>query len=524
MSHSHAVTTLAIGLCSLSAVAQEVQVLKQFGTTLADRAYGVAVDDSSVYVAGTTSGAFVGYTNAGLSDAFVRKMDKSGTEVWTRQFGTSGREDVWAVAVDDTGVYVAGATAGSFPGNTSSGVQDAFLAKYDLNGLALWIRQFGSFGNDRILAITTAGSAVYVAGSSTGTLQGQTALGQMDAFVKKYTTTGLELWTRQFGTALVDEAWGVATDESGVFVAGYTYGVLPSHTSLGGADAFIQRFDANGLAQWSRQFGTASDDLALDLSASDALYVLGTTSGAFPGHTPAGSGDVFVQKLAFSGVELWTRQFGTPASDVAWGVSAAAGGVVLTGTTSGSLPAVTNIGSTDVFVRHYDVDGNEKFTRGLGTSLTDEGLSVVQDKGVAFVAGSTSGALPGQTNVGGADVLFASIQLPTGPMQPPQEPPESPEPPTDDGPVVDKLAAQVIALSSPSGPLNKGQTQSLLAKIDQVRKAIEKGLPQVVCNVLQAFVHELFALEEAKVLTVDQTTALSATAQALARSNGCPMQ
>jgi hypothetical protein len=54
-----------------------------------NEAFGITVDDSSgVYAAGGTDGALPGQTNLGDADAFVRKYDHQGKELWTQQFGS----------------------------------------------------------------------------------------------------------------------------------------------------------------------------------------------------------------------------------------------------------------------------------------------------------------------------------------------------------------------------------------------------------------------------------------------------
>src|SRR5207244_5456486 len=93
--------------------------------------WALASGGSGVYVAGQTDGTLPGQTGAGTWDAFVRKYDASGTELWTRQFGTSSFELTWAVAADPSGVYVAGTTAGALPGQTNAGAWDAFVRKYN---------------------------------------------------------------------------------------------------------------------------------------------------------------------------------------------------------------------------------------------------------------------------------------------------------------------------------------------------------------------------------------------------------
>ncbi|TLZ48428.1 MAG: hypothetical protein E6K18_08915 [Methanobacteriota archaeon] len=112
---------------------------------------------------------------------------------WLRQFGSAipADDESRAVAVDATGVYVAGVTRGAFPGQMNAGgPEDIFVAKYDRAGGGLWSRQFGSSASDRALAIAVDATGVYVAGYTPGTLPGQTSAGGVDAFLAKYTTDG----------------------------------------------------------------------------------------------------------------------------------------------------------------------------------------------------------------------------------------------------------------------------------------------------------------------------------------------
>ena len=96
------------------ASAQTVDWTHQFGTFA--RATGMAVDGSGVYVAGFTN------DSTGGADAFVRRYDAGGTELWTRQFGTAtGGALAEGVAVDGSGVYVVGSMGGALPGQTSAG-------------------------------------------------------------------------------------------------------------------------------------------------------------------------------------------------------------------------------------------------------------------------------------------------------------------------------------------------------------------------------------------------------------------
>ena len=186
-------------------------------------------------------GILPGQTWAGGDDAFVRKYDREGNEVWTRQFGTSTNESAHGVSVNSFGVYVAGWTHGIFPGQNSAGGVDAFVRKYDYTGTEIWTNQFGTPTNDWVYGVSLDISGAYVAGATVGALPGQTNIGYFDAFARKYDHEGTEVWTHQFGTDAYDNAYGISVDSSVVYVAGETEGAFPGQTYLGSQDAFVAK-------------------------------------------------------------------------------------------------------------------------------------------------------------------------------------------------------------------------------------------------------------------------------------------
>jgi len=197
--------------------------------------------------------------------------------------------------VDSTGVYVAGTTRGTFPGQTGSGSADAFVRKYDTDGNEVWTRQFGTSSFDNTQGISVDSTGVYVAGTTPSTFPGQTSAG---AFVRKYDADGNEVWTRQSPTTSFDDArGGIAVDSTGVYVAGLI-------SNVPGEDAFVRKYDADGNEVWTRQLGTSESDGALGISVdSTGAYVIGNTrGGTFPGQTNAGGRDVFVAKLIVTAV------------------------------------------------------------------------------------------------------------------------------------------------------------------------------------------------------------------------------
>jgi hypothetical protein len=394
---------------------------RQFGSPQWDRGNGIAVDASgNVIVAGATQGTLPGQTSAGNWDMFARKFSPAGAEVWTRQFGSSALDWAFGVAADGSGnIIVAGATLGALPGQVPAGNWDIFARKFSPEGTELWTIQSGSSGSDDALALAVDASGnTILAGHTDGTLPGQTSAGYEDAYVRKLSPAGTELWTSQFGSPESDWASGVAVDASGnIIVAGHTDGTLPGQTSAGGEDAFVRKLSPAGVELWTIQFGSPALDrawgVAVDVSGN--IILAGHTDGTLPGQANAGGGDAFVQKLSPAGAELWTSQFGSLHEDRANGVAVdASGNIFVAGYTTGTLPGQTRAGFWDAFVRKLSPEGTELWTHQFGSSLSDEAFGTAVDRsGNAFVAGNTEDTLPGQTRAGFWDVFVIRLNQPS---------------------------------------------------------------------------------------------------------------
>jgi uncharacterized repeat protein (TIGR01451 family) len=410
--------TVLIGLVAFAFVAvggasgQQIEWTRQFGSPGEDAASAVAAAPSAIYVAGGADGALPGQTNAGGVDAFVRKYDTGGNEAWTRQFGSADTDRSLGIAADATAAYVAGSTQAGLPGETFSGTVDAFLRKYDASGTALWTRQFGTSEVDAANAVFADVTGVYVVGEVGGgqALPGQTSAGGADAFVRKYDTNGGEIWTRQFGGTFSEDAAGVGGDGAYVYVVGTTTGTLPGQTSAGGFDAFVRKYDTNGNEIWTRQFGSPDGDQARGVFAdTTGVYIAGLTQGAFPGHTFAGDVDAYVRKYDPNGIEVWTRQFGTSGTDAALAASGDASSV--------SVAGLLGIGETksdiEAFVRKFDANGNELWTTRFGASETAAAGGISVAAAASYAAGGVGGTLPGQTSAGFSDAFVVKIVEPT---------------------------------------------------------------------------------------------------------------
>ena len=252
----------------------------QLDTTDTDGAVSVTVDAAGdVFVGGFTQGAIdPTVTHGGSKDGFVLKLDgTTGALADSIQFGGTGSEEARAMAiaadgnllvaavedgqavlrkldatdlsntlfevslgalaggsieglaVDGSAIYVAGMTGnGSLDGGTGSivgglsGGLDGFVMRLDDAGAsasATRTTYLGTAETDRVTALTVNAGTVYLAGTTTGTLEGARS-GPTDAFVARIDGgTGAVGDIEQFGLVLRrSEAAGIAFANTGTSV------------------------------------------------------------------------------------------------------------------------------------------------------------------------------------------------------------------------------------------------------------------------------------------------------------------
>jgi len=295
------------------------------------------------------------------------------TSSWTRQLGTSSYEWGNDVTTDSSGnIYVTGYTGGGLDGNTSSGKEDIFLVKYNSSdssgniyvtgGTKQWTKQLGTSSTEWGNGVTTDSSGnIYVTGYTGGGLDGNTNSGKEDIFLIKYNSSGTKQWTKQLGTSSLDVGIDVTIDSSGnIYVTGFTGGGLDGNTSSGKEDIILVKYNSSGTKQWTKQLGTSSLDEGNDITidSSGNIYVTGYTGGGLDGNTSSGKNDIFLIKYNSSGTKQWTKQLGTSTFEEGSGVTTdPSGNIYVTGGTLGGLDGNTSSGSGDIFLVKYNSSG-----------------------------------------------------------------------------------------------------------------------------------------------------------------------
>lgn len=284
------------------------------------------------------------------------------------------------------------------------------------SGTPSWTKQFGTSTDDRFYAVATnASGQVYATGTTTGSMRGAN-FGQTDGILVRYDLNGRRKWARQFGTPEYDYSMAVATSRSGdTYVAGYTYGGFGAANAgpLGTEDVFLAKFDRNGNRAWVRQFGTVGDDegIAVAVTAAGDVYLAGTTMGDITPEDvfdPLGGKDLFLAKYDRNGVRQWIHQGGSPDQDNVGGVavSTLTNIAYVAGDTSGAMPGESLAGNYDGYLAWFDITtGMDVRYRQFGTSSGEAVHGVaVNSAGAAYVVGDTNGDLVG-TSAGARDAF-----------------------------------------------------------------------------------------------------------------------
>ncbi|MEM0998159.1 MAG: Ig-like domain-containing protein, partial [Bacteroidota bacterium] len=398
-----------------------------------------------------------GFTSAGTDDIVLARYYPDGTFHWAIQIGGTSFDEAHDLEVDSSGaVYMAGIYEGTvdFGGNgpplnlTANGGSDAFFAKYDSLGRAIWAESAGGIGFDAGYDVAVYGDQAYFGGnyifgiSFDGGLFNLVSVAGIDGFVARYDTAGNFVWAQTLGGSSADEVSGLEADASGVYVSGEFLGnslivntpgppiTLPNAGTFT-SDFFVARLRAaDGLGVWAIRGGGTSNDIGLDIAMdANRVYSVGDfqLSSTFGNSAPVlATGGTDAYLAAFdkaTGAFDWVVPVGHPSGDDrAWDVTVNDGDVWWCGRYQDSLflggDTLPGRGAGDAFILRYSPLGVyvwSGYVASIGEDIlySVDGLSgAVYSGGVFnnFPASFTPSAGISLTNAGSTDIMFGKIE------------------------------------------------------------------------------------------------------------------
>lgn len=365
-----------------------------FGGTGIDYSYGLVCDiNNNVYISGittsatgmSTTGSHQPASGGGGGDNYLARFDSSGTLIWSTYYGSSGAESGGVCTSDNMGhVYLAGYTSGnnniSSNGHQSTnagGWNDAYLVQFDTSGVRQWGTFYGGSTHDQADGVACDRLGNVYLGGQTNSVNNiatpgshQPAIGGgFDNFLVKFNINGVRQWATYYGGA--DDDYNgtlrvVACDKmENVFLAGQTestsgIATAGSHQPVigGGVDAFLVKFNSQGVRSWGTYFGGIGDENggAISCDLSNNIFWCGftnSTSGiATPGahQTVYGGGDkdAFLTRFSNNGVQGFGTYYGGNSLDEGYavGFDYIGNAYISGGTTSPNAIATPNAFST----------------------------------------------------------------------------------------------------------------------------------------------------------------------------------
>jgi len=402
----------------------------QMGTASGEAVSSLGMDsERNLYAAINSAGDFDDVTNTagGSNDVYITKFSGVGVKQWTEGFGSNSPDSPNGILVDSGGnSYVYGDASGTIVDDTSTtsnnGNEDIMVAKCDSSGNMIFAESYGTGESESALGIGLASDgSIFLMGNTAGGLFGaNTNTTEADLFLMKTNSTGsgatyLAQHSSTGGSPQTDEMkHAVMGSDGSIYLVGSTMRTY-STVNAGATDAIIAKWNStDGSQTWAVQFGGVGDEAArrVVLDGSGHIYITGTTFNSLEGYANQGDSDIFVAKYDTSGNKIWYRQFGSAAEDKTWAmVMSSDGYVVVGGFTEGALPGQTNAGGVDILVAKYDTSGNQIWLKQFGTTGTDAVYCLYPDVGgTLFLGGTTEGSLAdGLTPQGGWDAFIMKI-------------------------------------------------------------------------------------------------------------------
>ncbi|MCS6918075.1 MAG: SBBP repeat-containing protein [Chitinophagales bacterium] len=301
----------------------QMQWATYFGGNRVDYGWALAVDGAGrIYVGGesysnglATPGAQQSVVNGLESDGLLACFSSNGLLEWCRYYGGVNKDQILSIACDNLGRLIATgytlssdsmATPGAFM-PVYGGKGDIFLAAFDTaNGNIVWGTYYGADKDDRghhvavspTNQIYLTGTALSKSGIATpGAHQSQGA-NLIDAFLARFSSNGYPVWGTYIAGAYEERGRDCIVDlEGNIVVTGFTQSDTgfatpgawqPYHvfgidsTGYYTLDAFLQKYDSNGVLLWGTYFGdTLSETVrGLTINSHNEILICGATFSA----------------------------------------------------------------------------------------------------------------------------------------------------------------------------------------------------------------------------------------------------
>ena len=304
----------------------------------------------------------------GKVDAWIMKLNPKGNIEWEKCFGGSSDDHASPIQQTDDGGYIfAGLTIsndGDVSGHHGIGIPDAWVVKLDSSGTIDWQKCYGGSGIEWVRSIqqTSDGGYIFAGltysndGDVTGFHSSSKKIGDPDVWVMKINSTGNIEWQKCLGGSENDEANSIRqTSDGGFIVAGKTRSDDGDVSGNHGQDAWVVKLNPKGNIEWQKCLGGSWRDEAYSIQqTNDGGFIIAGETMSDDGDVSGNHGDVdaWVVKLNPKGDIEWQKCLGGSENDVARSIHQMSdGGYIVAGSTSSNDGDVSgNHGKSDAWI------------------------------------------------------------------------------------------------------------------------------------------------------------------------------
>jgi len=343
---------------------------------------------------------------AGAYDAFVAKLDNSGSLLWNTFLGSAGTEIGYGLTVDGNNgnVFVTGDSTATWgtPLHKFTLFSDAFVAKLSTNGDLIWNTFVGGYSFEHGTDIAMVGNDIVMSGWSDSDWGEGSPTTNYNAFVAKLYSNGSPGWHTFLGSSGEDKSSSIAVhgNSGNVFITGRsnsTWGT-PIRAFSSDYDTYVAKLDPSGNLSWNTFLGGNKADESLGIAVDDSSNVLVTGKSTGTWGTPlraySGRQDAYVAKLTPDGALTWNTFLGGSQDDIGVGIVVNNdNNIYVTGMGGDSwgYPLAPYHGGFDAFVASLNSNGSLIKNTNMGSILLDVGTSIAVNDTNIYVSGYSRG-------------------------------------------------------------------------------------------------------------------------------------
>ncbi|MEW6468909.1 MAG: SBBP repeat-containing protein [Bacteroidota bacterium] len=449
-----------------------------YGDAATDYCNAVSADaQNNIYITGytlnttniATSGTYQSTLN-GSFDAYLVKFNANGVRQWGTYFGGNSVDAAYGIFITPSGyIYICGdtfstgnvASTGAHQTTYGGGIDDAFLAKFDSNGIRKWSTYYGGMQHDIASSVTVDNNENVIMCGHTESLNAiatpsayQNSWSNLfDVFIVKFDSAGLRQWGTYYGDAGMEEAWALDCDAANnIYITGFTTSTsniatpLSHQSAYGGGtqDAYAAKFNPSGTALlWATYYGGTGSDQgsSIKLDNNGNIFVAGNTTsanaiatgGAYQ-QSPGSADDAFIVRFNSAGVRQWGTYFGGNDVDYIAELHIVNNTYLLFCGSTQSTNAIStpgayqalqsSPGNYDAYFAKFSGSGSKVLGTYYGGTAADNGRGLTFDNtGKIYLAGETystdsiaSAGAHMVSNAGGGDAFLAKFCLAPEPL------------------------------------------------------------------------------------------------------------